>query len=100
VVLAAGCAWPAHPDHLPAGLEVSWGSNKRHASSNEVAGAEWSGRDQRGRLVFTRSGCLYWQRNGKSASVLADFNGEKPDPQPAPEWATRPLIDKRGKKLI
>lgn len=100
VVLASGCECNAHPDHLPIGLNVSWGSNKRNASSNEVDGAEWSGRDQRGRLIFAKNGCLYWQRNSSAVSVLADFNGDKPDPQPAPDWATRPLIDKRGKNVI
>lgn len=99
VVLAAGCEWKAHPDHPPAGLEVGWGSNRIHASSNEVDGAEWSGRDQRGRLIFARDGRLHWLRNDQSAVVLADFNADKPDPREAPEWAAEPLVDKRGRPV-
>ena len=93
VVLATGCALEPHPDHIPHGLEVSFGSGKSQSSSSEVKGAEWSGRDQRGRLIFAAKGKLNWQREDGSAQVIADFNGDRPDPREAPEWAVRPLID-------
>lgn len=97
VVLAARCEFKPHPEHLPVGLEVGWGSTRRHESGTEVAGAEWSGRDQRGRLVFAKGGCLHWQRDAGSAPVLADFNGDRPDPRPAPAWAVRPLAAGSGR---
>ena len=51
---------------------------------------EWSGRDLAGEHVFTSEGKLFRKR-GRRTIELADFNGLKPDPQPAPEWASRPL---------
>ncbi|MFZ6639986.1 hypothetical protein ACO0LL_09625 [Undibacterium sp. TC4M20W] len=83
----------AHPDHIPHGLEVYNGGAERKSSSNEVAGAEWSGRDQNNRLVFTANGKLHWQRDDQTVQVLVDLNGNKPDPCEAPEWAKRPLTD-------
>jgi len=51
---------------------------------------EWSGRDLAGDPVFTSEGKLFRKRARRTIE-LADFNGLKPDPQPAPGWATRPL---------
>ena len=99
VVLAAGCEWQTHPDHIPQGLEIGFGSVKRQASSGEVKGADWSGRDQRGRLIVAANGQLCWQRENQTSRVLADFNGNKPEPKEAPRWAVGPLLDKRGKNV-
>lgn len=93
VSLATGRQYIAHPDHIPHGLDVFYGGGEHQSSSNEVAGAEWSGRDQNKRLVFTANGKLYWQRDDQTVQVLADFNGDKPDPREAPEWAKRQLTE-------
>ncbi len=83
-------AGAAHPDHPLRGVEVVPGDAPYHRSSGEVEGAEWSGRDQRNRLVFAAGGCLFARTGGRDVKI-ADFNDERPDPQPPPEWATRPL---------
>lgn len=85
-----------HPEHPLRGLEVMHGElvhgeeAEYHCSTEEVEGAEWSGRDQRGRLVFASGGRIYTQ-NGSARVELADFTEDRPSPQPPPEWATRPL---------
>ena len=66
------------------------GNAEYHRSSGEAEGAEWSGRDQGNRLVFTSGGRLFVRSGGRDRE-LADFNGETPEPEPPPEWATRPL---------
>lgn len=81
----------AHPDHPPRGLSVEFGNAAHHASTDEVPGADWSGRDHQGRLVFTRRGVLYRRGKKREDVALADFNGMEPDPQAAPVWATRKL---------
>ena len=88
MIRASGIA--AHPDHPGTGLSITSGNAPCHVSSSEIADAEWSGRDQNGRLVFTRNGLLM-HRKGKEDICLADFTGYTPDPQPAPPWADRPL---------
>jgi len=91
VILRAGPpGFPPHPDHLPDGLSVAWGDAELHASTDEIDGADWSGRDQRDRLVFCRHGKLFRRRGAKDLEV-ADFNGRTPDPIPAPPWGRRPL---------
>jgi hypothetical protein len=81
----------AHPDHPGTGLSITPGDPPHHASSEEVDGSEWSGRDQSGRLVFALNGRLM-HRNSKGEDIcLADFNGYTPAPQPAPPSAGRPL---------
>lgn len=56
----------------------------------DIDGAEWSGTDQQGKIIYTRGHVLY-RRNHRKDEVVADFTDLKPDPKPAPEWATRPL---------
>jgi len=79
---------PAHPDHPAVGLEVAFESLAEPA--DELPDEEWSGRDHGRHLVFTRDGKLFRRRHGRDQE-LADFNGLRPDPQPAPAWATKPL---------
>jgi hypothetical protein len=81
----------AHPEHLGAGLAITSGEVAEHASSDDVEGAEWSGRDQNGRLIFTSGGLLMHRPRRGADICLADFNGLAPDPQPAPAWAGEPL---------
>ena len=81
----------AHPDHPGTGISIAFGDVPHHASSQEVEGSEWSGRDQNGRLVFTLNGQLM-RKNAEGVDIcLADFNGYTPDPQPAPPSAGHPL---------
>ncbi|MCC8938861.1 hypothetical protein H8A99_20875 [Bradyrhizobium sp. Arg68] len=94
----------AHPDHPGAGISITLGDVPLHASSKEVEGSEWSGRDQDGRLVFTLNGLLMHRSDAGDDICLADFNGYTPDPQAAPPSADRPLsplrpsIKRRRKK--
>ena len=93
ICLAVGHLAQPHPEHVPHGLDVFNGGGQRQLISHEVAGAEWSGRDQNRRLIFAADGKLHWQRDDGTVQVLADFNGDKPDPREAPAWARRPLTD-------
>lgn len=81
---------PAHPAHPPTGLRVRPGPADLHGSTDEVPGAEWSGRDQAGELVFARDGLLF-RDAGREPRVVADLNDRTPHPRPAPAWARRPL---------
>ena len=81
-----------HPDD---GLEVLSGSPPAHASTGEVDGAEWSGRDHHGQLVFTR-GYLLFRRVGGKDVALADFGGLRPEPLPAPDAARVPLTTRNA----
>jgi len=52
----------------------------------------WADFDQQGRLVLAKGGKLFagTLENGElKLTELADFNGNKPDPQPAPDWAQK-----------
>ena len=54
--------------------------------------AIWADFDQQGRLVLAKQGKLFaatLDRESLDLSELADFNANKPDPQPAPEWAQK-----------
>ncbi|WP_435022246.1 hypothetical protein TA3x_002814 [Tundrisphaera sp. TA3] len=79
------CSYPAP---LP-GLKLkpgTWDVPATHASSGEVAGSDWSGRDHRCRVIFTVGGKLFRRDQGVE-TLLADFTDLKPDPQPPPAWA-------------
>ncbi len=93
LILHVGMAVETHPDHPADGLEIVEGQREYHVSSHEVEGAEWSGRDHLGYLVYCRGGKLF--RRGKQQEGLdheiADFNLLRPSPQPAPDWARQPL---------
>jgi hypothetical protein len=82
-----------HPDHPGRGLEVVPGKADYHRSTNEVDGADWSGYDHQNQLIYCREGKLYRRRKGKNSQdqEIADFDNLQPNPQPAPEWAKRPL---------
>ncbi len=57
-----------------------------------LSDATWADFDQQGRLVLAKEGKLFAATldNGDlKLTELADFNGSKPDPQPAPDWAQK-----------
>ena len=83
-------AGPAHADHPARGLEIVEGSADYHRSTEEIEGAEWTGRDQRNRLVFATRGCIFVRAGGEDR-LLADFNAQAPNPAPPPRWALEPL---------
>jgi hypothetical protein len=88
VVLRGG--GKAHPEHPLHGVQVVDGDAPYRQSSGEVEEAEWSGRDQRNRLVFAMDGRIFARTGGKDIE-LADFNDERPDAQPPPGQAKRPI---------
>jgi hypothetical protein len=61
-------------------------SNFDHKRKQEIEGVDWSGRDQRGHIVYARDGKLYRRVNWKD-NELIDLNDRAPDPQPPPAWA-------------
>jgi hypothetical protein len=53
----------------------------------EIGQATWADWDQRGRLIVAKEGRLWhWQPPGTLCEI-ADFNGQTPEPAPAPDWA-------------
>ena len=57
----------------------------------ELRGAEWADWDSAGRLVFTRSGCLYAANLDALPELreveLVNLNALKPEPVASPDWA-------------
>ncbi|WP_257169094.1 hypothetical protein [Bradyrhizobium sp. SRS-191] len=102
----------AHPNHLGAGLDVSFTASDTsfakesdlaplHRSTREIEGAEWTGRDQRGRLIYSADGKLICAATKtREAICLADFNNLVPDPQPPPLSATLPIGAERRKRRV
>lgn len=91
IILRSACGTPKTWQQ-PEQIEVSFGHSAHHKSSELIADAEWSGRDQNGRLIFTRDGKVFVQNEHKQQSTeLVDFNTLTPTPEPAPESALEPL---------
>jgi len=113
---SVGATTEAHPDHPGFGLNIAFEPNYQsiplHASSRELEEAYWSGRDQRGRLIYSIAGRLFVRQSDPTEdSCLADFSDCVPEPMPAPEFAMallqpqrrdrirRKRVAKAGKKL-
>lgn len=64
-----------------------------HDSDTTIAGASWVDWDQQGRLVYAKDGKIFaasTKSSGElSEKLLADFNGSKPEPLEAPQWAQK-----------
>jgi len=63
-----------------------------NAAELSLPGVLWADFDQQGRLVLAKEGKLFsaaLQNGDLQLTELADFNGNKPDPQPAPDWAQK-----------
>lgn len=86
----------AHPDHPVSGLEVTTLEPPPWRPS-DLGGNDWAGRDQSGREVYSRGGRLYGRVDGEEVEI-ADFTRLKPDPQPAPAWATAPLPGRKPRR--
>lgn len=94
VMLHSGNVPKTHPDHPATGLNVLPSPTlygDYHKSGAEVEGADWSGRDHNGRLVFCRHGKVFRRGENACDNEIADFNDLVPKPTPAPEWAREPL---------
>jgi hypothetical protein len=79
-----------HPSFHPHGLEIVGvptdcseidPSKTFHLNSADYPGAEWVGKDHKGRVVFTRSGILYRLIRNQEI-VVRDFNPDEPPPIP------------------
>ena len=81
---------PRPLEQVPWRLQVIHGDPPLHDKGEVVSDADWSGHDPQGDLVFTHAGQLLRRRKRKDI-VVADFTNLNPNPEPAPDWATRPL---------
>lgn len=85
VILRVGQA-QTHPDHRNTRLKVLEGEAALQRSDGRVEGADFSGRDRDGRVIYARAGKL-WRRIGDRDELVRDFCGLQPTPEPAPPWA-------------
>lgn len=92
ILRGGGKTHPAHPLH---GVDLVRGEAPLQKSSGEVDGAQWSGRDQENRLVFTAQGRVFARTGGQDVE-LADFHLLHPDPQPPPPEAKRSIGGRSG----
>jgi hypothetical protein len=81
---------PPHRDFPLRGLRVVKAGTPLHTKTDDEPSADWCGRDQKGRIVFSRGGKLF-RREESADRLIADFTDLTPRPERAPEWATRPL---------
>jgi hypothetical protein len=79
-----------HPDFPFRGLQIADAPPEPRPPTNIVPEADWSGHDHAGHVIFSRQHVLY-RRTKREDTIVADFSNLEPDPQPAPDWARRPL---------
>jgi hypothetical protein len=89
---SVAAATEAHPGHPGFGLNIAFEPDYQsiplHASSGEVEEADWSGRDQTGRLIYSIAGRLFVKELSPTEDrCLADFSDCVPEPALAPEFA-------------
>lgn len=92
VGLASGADCPHHPNHPPGKLKVSYnsgyvGNNLYQLSNPPYKGIEWYGKDQLGKVFYSKDGCLYRYDQSTKERLLADFNHLPRKLVEAPEWA-------------
>jgi hypothetical protein len=91
---------PAHPDHPGTRLHVDFGNAPLHASTNEVEGCDWSGRDHAGKLVFAKGGRIFRRSSAGKDRELIDLSELLPDPRPAPPIASRTItVGSKGRDI-
>lgn len=91
-----GAGEATHPNFPLSGLTVVNGVADETSFLNLVAGADWSGYDHAGRLIYAMSDCIY-RRSNQVDAIVADFSALKPAPQASPAWATLPLSRTRAR---
>ena len=82
-----------HPplDDFPLrGVRIVQGDTHLHCPTPDEPVADWCGRDHDDQIIFARAGKLFRRAKGKD-TLIADFTELRPNPQPTPEWASRPL---------
>lgn len=80
-----------HPDFpLPKQLQLTDTPPPLRPVSPAVPESDWSGHDHEGHVIYTKGHRLFRHTKGED-KVIADFSDLKPDPQQAPDWATRSL---------
>jgi len=79
-----------HPDFPFRGLQLAESPPPPRATESIVPEADWSGFDHAGNIIFCVGDTLF-RRKKLDDKLVADFSGRIPNPQPAPDWATRPL---------
>src|SRR5262249_27737866 len=72
------------------GVQIVDGDTPLHDPTDDVPGADWCGRDHDDQVIFSRAGQLFRRTKGND-TLVEDFTELSPDPQPAPDWAGRPL---------
>src|SRR5439155_8062055 len=72
------------------GVRVVDGDTPLHHPTGDVPGADWCGREHDDQIILSRDGQLFRRTKGTD-TLVADFTQLSPNPQPAPEWAGRPL---------
>jgi hypothetical protein len=84
---------PHHPKHPPGPLtiqsDLEYYSPDRQFRSDPSGypEADWTGRDQGSRRIFTRAGALYALSPGGRERLLKDFNADVPRRLASPDWA-------------
>lgn len=82
----------AHLEHPSTGLVVQPGNPPLNRSAELVHGAAWSGTDFRGNVLYACEGALFRRySDGRTDRLVANLSDMRPDPQPAPAWARKPL---------
>lgn len=82
-------AGPPLPDYQPRAFKViNTASPPVHCSTDEVPDADWCGHDHDGRVIYTRADQLF-RREKNHDTLVADFTDLTPNPQPAPDWASK-----------
>lgn len=68
-------------------FELDYHLTDRHGAIRDIGPATWADWNRQGRLIVARNGTLlHWTSTGEPR-VIADFNDQAPDPQPAPAEA-------------
>jgi hypothetical protein len=102
VALRIGMPVRAHPDHPGLGLRVSTLRREDRLDVHRSTGepdTDWSGVDPSGGAIFCRQGLIFRRSRAGKEIKLADFNDRRPDPVPAPAWATEPLVPLPGRPV-
>ena len=74
-----------HPDHAPRGVKIEtdldrYAPDRDFRVDNLIEGADWCGKDHRGRTIFTRNGALFCINKNKRETLLRDFNPDQHRP--------------------